>query len=322
VDSNLPDHFDVFKEKLKNIPGISDVTAESDNLIGIGTVDDKLSWPGETQDRNIVFHETWVQYRWTKAIGLEMEQGRDFDPAFGTDTSACLVNETAVRAMDLKQPVLGTKIGTHTIIGVTRDFVYNNPVRATAPLIIYLRTEGLNHVLVRLNNTQNAVAKLGLIEKVEKSITPFFPFTFSFLEDEHQGFFHGHYKIEHLVDMFGTVAIVLSCLGLFGLACFVAERRAKEISIRKVLGAGSGTIWFSLSGEFFKPVFIGFLFASPLAALSLSKLLSSASDYHLDLSWDVFALAGSLTTFLALMTVTYHAVKAASINPAQTLRTE
>jgi len=111
-------------------------------------------------------------------------------------------------------------------------------------------------------------------------------------------------------------------LGLFGLACFIAERRAKEISIRKVLGAGSGTIWFLLSGEFLKPVFTGSILAFPLAALSLSKLLSSTSDYHTNLSWDTFALAGFLTIFLALITVTYHAAKAASVNPAQALRTE
>ena len=322
VDGSLPEHFNLFKEKLKNIPDISDITAESDNLLGIGTVSNRLNWPGKTQDKDVVFHESRVQYNWTRTIGLQMEEGRDFDPAFGTDTSACLVNEAAVRAMELKQPVLGTKIGNHTIIGVTHDFVYNNPVRATAPLIVYLNTDKLNHVLVRLNNTRNTTATLNQIEKAEKSINPFYPFSFSFLEDTHQQFFNGHHKIEHLVDIFGTIATLLSCLGLFGLACFVAERRANEISIRKVLGAGSGTIWFSLSREFLRPVFVGFILASPLALLSLSKLLSSTSDYHLGLSWEIFALAGFLTTFMALITVTYHAVKAASINPAQILRTE
>jgi len=322
ADGNLPERFNLFKDKLKTIPGISDITAESDNLVGIGTVTKGLDWPGKTEDRDIVFHETWVQYNWTRTLGLQMEEGRDFDPAFGTDTSACLLNEAAVRAMELKQPVLGTKIGNHTIIGVTRDFVYNNPVRSTAPLIVYLKMDQLNHVLVRLNNTQNTILTLNEIEKAERSINPFYPFTFSFVEDTHQEFFNGHHKIERLVDLFATVAILLSCLGLFGLACFIAERRAKEISIRKVLGAGSGTIWFLLSGEFLKPVFTGLILAFPLAALSLSKLLSSTSDYRTNLSWDIFALAGLLTIFLALITVTYHATKAASINPAQALRTE
>src|SRR5579871_2510262 len=322
ADGNLPEHFDLFKDKLKNISNISSITAESDNLLGIGAASIGLDWPGKTIGRDILFHKTWVQYNWTKTIGLQMKEGRDFDPAFGADSAACLVNEAAVKAMELKQPVLGTKIDNHTIIGVTQDFVYNNPGRAIAPLIVYLNTGRLSNVLVRLNSAQNATATLSEIEKAEKSINPFYPFSFNFLDEAHQQFFNGQFRIEHLVDMFGTIAILLSCLGLFGLACFVAERRAKEISIRKVLGAGSGTIWISLSKEFLKPVFIGFVLASPLAALGLSKLLSATSDYHLDLSWDMFVLAGLATTFLALITITYHAAKAASINPAQALRAE
>jgi len=323
ADGDLPEHFDLFKEKLRNIPNVASITAENDNLVGIGTTTRDLDWPGKTPDRDILFHQTWVHYNWTKTIGLQMEEGRDFDPAFGADTSACLVNETAVRMMGLKQPVLGTKIGNHTIIGVTRDFVYNNPAWSIAPLVVYLRTNNrLNNVLVRLSNARNSSATLTEIEKAEKSINPFYPFAFRFLEDAHQRYFIGDFKIERLVNIFGTIAILLSCLGLFGLAGFIAERRAKEISIRKVLGAGSGTIWLSLSKEFLRPVFIGFIIGSPLAALALTKLMSSTGDYHLDLTWDIFALAGVMTTSMAFMTVSYHGAKTASINPAHALRME
>lgn len=322
ADGDLPDHFDLFKEKLKNIPNVSSITAESDNLVGIGTTSKDLDWPGKTPDRDIVFHQTWVHYNWTRTIGLQMEEGRDFDPAFGADTSACLVNETAVRVMGLKQPVLGAKIDNHTIIGVTRDFVYNNPAWAIAPLVVYLSPNRLNNVLLRLNNARNSSATLTEIEKAEKLINPFYPFAFRFLEDAQQRYFIGDFKIERLVNIFGTIAILLSCLGLFGLAGFIVQRRAKEISIRKVLGAGSGTIWLSLSKEFLRPVFIGFILGSPLAALALTKLLSSTGDYHLDLTWDIFALAGVMTTFLAFITVLYHGAKTAAINPAHALRME
>jgi putative ABC transport system permease protein len=322
ADGDLPQHFDLFKEKLNNIPNIAGITAESDNLVGIGSTRKDLDWPGKTPDRNIVFHQTWVHYNWTKTIGLQMAEGRDFDPAFGADTSACLINETALRRMGLKQAVVGAKIDNHTIIGVTRDFVYNNPSYAVAPLIIYLRTDGLNNVLVRLDNAGKTTTTLTEIEKAEKSINPFYPFAFHFLEDAHQRYFVGHFKIEGLVNLFGTIAILLSCLGLFGLAGFIAERRAKEISIRKILGAGPGTIWLSLSKEFLKPVFIGFIIGSPLAALALAKLLSSTSDYHLDLSWWIFAVAGAATLLIALATVSYHGLRAARINPARSLQTE
>lgn len=320
MDENLAEHFNLFKEKLKTIPGIGDITAESDNPLGIGTVSNGLNWPGKTQDRDIVFHETWVQYGWTKTMGLQMKEGRDFDPSFLRDTSACLLNEAAVRAMGLKQPV-GATIGNHIIIGVTYDFVYNNPVRATAPLIVYLRTNKLNHFLIRLSN-QNTVATLNKIQKAEKSIDPFYPFTFNFLENTHQKFFNGHYKIERLVNVFGTIAILLSCMGLFGLACFITERRAKEISIRKILGANSVNIWFSLSKEFLRPVCLGLILGSPFAALFLSKLLSSTTDYHLNISWQVFAFTALLSITIAFATISFQSIKAAIVNPVKSLRTE
>jgi putative ABC transport system permease protein len=152
-------------------------------------------------------------------------------------------------------------------------------------------------------------------------LNPGYPFAFRFVNDEHQDQFKKDFGVMQLGGIFAFMAILISCLGLYGLASFLVEQRTREISIRKVLGASGRDLWLSLCSEMLKPVVLGFVVASPLTALAMYPLLSTA-DYHIPLSWWVFALAGAGTVLIALATVSYHGLRATRVNPARTLQNE
>ncbi len=321
ADGALPGRFGLFKTEAENIPGVLHLTASTDNLIGVGGAQAGLDWPGKRADQDLIIQATWVQYDWTKTAGLTLQEGRDFSPEYGADTSACLINQTAVAKMGLTAPILGASIGGKTVIGVLKDFVFNNVGNASQPLIVYLGKGNLGHFLVRLTNDGQWKAHLAQIEKVARSLNPGYPFTFRFTNDEHQQSFKNDFGMEQLANLFASMAILISCLGLFGLASFLVEKRTKELSIRKVLGASPAGLWLSLSMEMLKPVFLAFIVATPLAAMAMSKLLT-ANDYHISLSWQIFAAAGAGAIVIALATVSYHGLRAARINPARALQTE
>lgn len=321
ADGTLPAKFELFKAKAETIPGVVNVTAGTDNLIRFGSTETGVDWPGKLPDQDFIFQTTWVQYDWTKTAGLSLAEGRDFSPAFGADTSACLVNQAAVFKMGLKEPVLGASVGGKRVIGVLRDFVINSPGKAAQPLIVYLSKKNLTHFLVRLTNDGQWKTHLSQIEAAVKELNDGYPFTFRFTDDEHQEFFKNDFGTEQLSNIFALLAILISCMGLFGLSGFVVERRMKEISIRKVLGASPAGLWYSLTKEMLKPVFIAIAAAIPLAVLALAPVLNLV-DYHISLSWWFFVVAGGGAIIVALLTVSYYGIRATRINPARLLQTE
>lgn len=321
TDGALPAKFDLFKTRVENIPGVVNLTAGTDNLIHFGNTQSGLDWPGKSADQDFIIQATWVRYDWTRTAGLKLAEGRDFSPDFGADSSTCLINQAAAVKMGLREPILGARIGKKTVIGVLKDFVFNSPGKAAQPLIVYLGKGDFGHFLVRLANDGQWKEHLSQIEKATKSLNSGYPFTFRFTDDEHQEQFKKDFGTEQLGNIFSIMAILISCLGLFGLASFLVEKRTREISIRKVLGASPAALWLSLSSEMLKPVVLGFIVAAPLAAMALSGALSVA-DYHIGLSWWFFAAAGAGTVVMALATVSFHGIRAARINPARALQTD
>ncbi|HXB35332.1 MAG TPA: FtsX-like permease family protein [Puia sp.] len=319
ANGNLADRFEVFRNAVKDLPGIVDLTASSSNALGVSNDQSGLDWPGKRSDQDLTFGALWVQYDWTKTMRLKIVAGRDFSPQFGVDTSACLLNQFAVRKMGLKEPILGAVVGGKKVIGVIQDIMWGNSLGS--PMIVYLRIGNLDHFLIRLTNDRQWKTNLSKIEKVAKALNPGYPFTFQFTDEERQQQFNGSRHLAELMNIFAAMAILISCLGLFGLASFLVERRTKEMSIRKVLGATPARLWFSLSMEMLKPVILSVIIATPLAALALKPLLATY-DYHIPLSWWIFAIAGVGAVFIALATVSYHGLRAARINPARSLQTE
>ncbi len=321
VQGNLQNKFDIVRTELSGIPGIQSVTASTSNLIFFGGFITGLQWPGKTRDQNLQIATTTVQYDWIKTAGLTLVDGRDFSPSYGTDSLACLINQAAVQRMGLKGPVIGTRLGDKTVIGVIKDFVYNGPATFPKPMVVYLGKTGMNHFFVRLKNDEHWQKNIAEVGKIIKRNNPDYPFEYSFTKEEYQKELRGLRAAVTLTTGIGIMAIFISCLGLFGLSAFLVERRTKEIGIRKVMGAGVAGIWFMLSRNFLQPVFIAFLVASPLAGFVLQKALSN-TEYRIDLSWWMFAVAGLVSFIIAIITVSVEGVKAATANPVKSLRGE
>lgn len=317
----LGGEYDVVRNELQQIQGVKSVSAGSDNLVRFGGAFNGLDWPGKTPDQDFYITATNVQYDWIKTAGFKLAEGRDFSRNYGTDTAACLINEAAAKRMGLKEPITGTKLGDNTVIGVVQDFAYNQPFSSPQPMIIYFGRNNMKHIFVRIANNEKWRENVAQIERTIKRLNPGFPFEFRFTKEEYQKNFKEFVSLKQMANVFGGMAIFISCLGLFGLSAFLAERRGKEISIRKILGARASSLWFTLSKDFLKPVFIAFLIAAPISGLVMQKVLQQM-DYHIQLSWWIFIVAALASVIIAVITVSYNSIKAAIANPVKSLRSE
>jgi ABC-type antimicrobial peptide transport system permease subunit len=324
ASAGLGANYQVFKDRVSALRGVKRISAGSDDLLNFGAGITGMDWPGKIPGHEISIMVTTVGYEWTKTTGLQLAEGRDFDRAYGTDTAACLVNEATVQRLGLKEPVLGQKLGGNPIIGVVKNFVYNNPSGIIAPMAIYLykgAPDGNSHFFVRITNDEHWRQTIVEIGAITNKLDPKHGFDYSFTKENFQHRIQEFEAFGTLATIFGGMAIFLSCLGLLGLAGFVTERRAKEMSIRKVFGASVRQVLVLLSADFLRPVLIAFLLAIPVAAWAMHMWLDNIA-YHTSLSWTVFAAAGVLALFIALATVGSLGFRTANTNPAKKLRNE
>ncbi len=312
---------DVFTNELQKIPGIHQVSAGSDNIVNFGGSITGMDYPGKIPGEEISVMVSNIGYNWTNTLHIPLVAGRDFSTSFVTDTTACIINEAAIRKMNLKEPVLGSKIGGYSVIGVFHDFVYNNPSGIIAPMLLTLKPNNLPHFFVRLSNDTESGKTITQIRNVVKKLNPGFPFEYTFTKDIYQQRFTEWDAFGLMATIFGCMAIFIASLGLFGLSSFLAERRGKEISIRKTFGASSLRIWVLLSVDFLKPVLIALLIVIP-SSVWLAHSLLAGITYHTGLSWWLFGLATGITVLIALLTVSYQATKAAIRNPVKELRAD
>ncbi|MEO8415726.1 MAG: ABC transporter permease [Ginsengibacter sp.] len=318
---DLGKKYEIFKNELKKIPGVVNTTAGNDNVLQFGGSVTGMDYPGKTPGQEISVIVSSVAYDWTKTVGIKMKEGRDFNPSFSTDSNACIINEATVQKMGLKEPIIGTRIDNNIVIGVFKDFVFNNPSGNIAPMALYLQTSNLSHILVRIRNDNNWRKTIAQIESAAKKINQDYPFDYTFSNDAFQARFDEWASVGTAASLFGGMTIFIACLGLFGLSSFVAERRSKEISIRKVFGADVKSLWLLLSKDFLKPVFIAMLIVIPVSVLLAHFLLKSIT-YHTALTWWMFTLAALITMLLALLTVSFQGIRAALSNPIKNLRNE
>ncbi|MBC9909291.1 ABC transporter permease [Chitinophaga varians] len=317
---NMAGKYDAIREAFLQIPGVQGVSAGNDDLVRYNGATNDLVWPGKTADQNFMVNISHVQYDWIRTAGLSLVEGRDFSRDFG-DTMGCILNETAVKKMGLKPPVVGTLIGNNMVIGVVKNFSFNDPFDATAPLAVFLNTGTLNHIFVRLVNNGQWQQQVQQLETAFKKTAPGFPFEFHFTQDAQERKFAGIRSTWQMISVVGTLAIIISCLGLLGLSTFMAEKRTREIGIRKVFGASIARLWFMLSADLMKPILLAFLLSAPLAAWAMQVLLQHM-DQHISLSWWIFMLAGLLAIVIALLTISVQGIRAAMTNPANSLKAE
>lgn len=317
----LAEHFDIVRRDLLEVPGVVSVSGGTDNLLHFGGYITGIQWPGKTAGQDFGMTVTSVQYDWIKTAGLQLVAGRDFSASFGGDSLSCMLNESAVRKMGLKEPLIGTKLGDHTLTGIVKDFVYNNPSGFPGPMIIYHSKGSMANIFVRMKDGGEWKQGLARLEAAVKKSHPAYPFEVRFVKEDYQRKFEGFKMMGRLAMIFGGMAIFIACMGLFALSAFVVERRTREIGIRKVMGASESGIWAMLSVDFMKPVLAAFALAVPLAAWAMQQGLQQF-EYRIALSWWIFALAGGLCFIVALGTVSWQGLKAAFSNPVHSLKAE
>jgi putative ABC transport system permease protein len=322
----LEKNYDVFKQYLSAQPGINSITGANQLPIRVGNSTFGVKWAGMKDKENILFATLRVDYDFERAMNVTIKEGRGFSRNFGADsTSSVIINETAARAMQLKDPVGKTvsfQDGDHpaTIIGVVKDF-HSNSMRAQIdPLIITLSPGEAYHVLVHIDPAKINTA-LSSMEKAWERFNPSFPFSYHFMSEDFDRMYRSEQMIGRLAAAFTVLAIIIACLGLFGLSTFTAQQRTREIGIRKVLGASIGSIVTLLSKEFLILIFIAIIIAAPLAGYFMHNWLQNFA-YHVNLSAWVFVITGCLALVVALLTVSIQTVKAAMMNPIKSLRTE
>lgn len=269
-----------------------------------------------------------IDYDYLRTMGMEIVKGRNFSRDFGTDSAAVIINETTAGTLGYSDPV-GQHIyrssdqpGTvkpYTIIGVVKNFHFESMKRDIGMLGLFLEKGG---GLVSLKiNAANATSIIQYAERKWKAIAPDMPFSFKFMDAEFAEIYSAEQRVGKIALIFSVLAILIACLGLFGLAAFIAEQRTKEIGIRKVLGASVSNVVTMLSKDFVKLVAVSFCIAAPVAWWSMNKWLQDFV-YRINIAWWVFAAAGILALVIALFTVSFHAIKAALSNPVKSLRTE
>lgn len=328
VEGELSKHqkYQLFKDQALKMPGIAmvDRSSEAPHAMGF-VVADPINWEGKPADANVGFKPSSVGYDFIKLMNLDIVEGRDFSSNISTDSAlAFMVNETAVKEMNLEQPI-GKWVSAWNkkgkIVGILKDYHTHSLHEPIKPIIIDVKEyEYFGVILVRTKPGETKTA-LASLEKVYSDINPNYPFDYQFIDQEYQALYQSEQVVAGLSNIFALLAILVSCLGLLGLAIFSAGQRLKEVSIRKVLGASVQQIILLLSKDFLSLIGWSFALAAPISWLVMSDWLQSFA-YRIDLSWWIFAFAGLMITIIASLIISSQSFKVAFSNPIDALKSD
>lgn len=319
----LFNHYDALRHELLNSGKVADVALASYTTTGFWD-NNELEWSGQTAiQKGMEYRNVNVTPEFGKTVGWTVVQGRDFSRDYATDSGGMILNQAAVRATGFKEPI-GKQVKLfgkpYTIIGVVKDMLTNSPFDAVEPAVFvengYKRT-----ITIRVRPGESMHEALSQMEPIFKRYNPGSPFLYQFNDEQYAQKFDEESRMGSLASLAAALAIFISCLGLFGLAAFVAEQRTRELGVRKVLGARVLHVWGLLSGDFVKLVILSMLIAMPIAYWAMHQWLLNYA-IHAPLSWWIFVVAGGGILAITFLTVSYHALKAAMMNPAKSLRTE
>ena len=318
-----PKKVEPFRQEVMRLPSVASATTTMSLPVDVQSSSGDLKWPGKDPNLGTSVSVLAVGGDFIRTMNIKLLAGRDFRVESPADSSNYIINEATAKMMGISDPI-GKEAtfwyGKGRIVGLMKDFHLNSLHQAISPLILCFDARNTSYLLVktRAGQTQQAIANL---EKLSKAFNPNYPFTYHFVDEAYEKLYQSEQQVNTLVNYFGVLAILISCLGLFALAAFTAEQRTKEIGVRKVLGASVPNIVGLLSKDFLKLVLIALVLASPLAWWALDKWLGSF-QYHEELTWWIFAVAGVLAVVIAFLTVSYQSVKAALMNPVTSLRSE
>jgi putative ABC transport system permease protein len=320
-----------FKQEVKQLSGVDNATLTSAlPTAGYG------NWTSLFEDRALdqkraVHSQRWsVDEDYLGTLGIKLKSGRNFSREMPTDSSAVIINEAAAKLLSYANPLdqllyapadnLLKKINTYHIIGVIKDFNFQSLRKNVAPMALIL-DEDRGALSVRIHAGADIPSLMAKVKDKWKELSPNQEFAYSFMEQDFDGLYRAEQRIGRIFLSFSSLAILIACLGLFGLVAYAAEQRTREIGIRKVLGAGISTIVRMLSRDFIKLVLLSILIASPLAWLAMHKWLQGFA-YRIDISLWIFIGAGLIALFIAVVTVSFQTIRAAVANPVKSLKSE
>jgi ABC-type antimicrobial peptide transport system permease subunit len=320
----LEDHFNTIRADFLKSRSIVELAESSSPLTAVHNARHDVSWNTKDPSMTSDFANIRVTSEYGKTVGWQFVTGRDFDKQLLTDSSAVILNQAAVKYMGFKNPVgeiIRFNNKDHVVIGVVKDMVMTSPYDPAKQTIFYLDNSDFDNIIIRINPKISGHDAISKIAAVFKTYSPAVPLSYNFVDDDYAKKFNSEERIGDLATVFAALAIFISCLGLFGMASFMTEQRVKEIGVRKVLGASVFKLWQLLSNQFVKLVLISLLIAIPAAYYFMHNWLQNY-QYRTELSWWIFAAAGTGSLLITLLTVSFQAVKAAIANPVKSLRTE
>jgi len=320
---DIHNHFEAVKYDLLKSGAVSSVAESGSPVTDIWSDQSGFSWEGMAPGLQPDFNVVHVSPEFGKTINWQIKEGRDFSKDFLSDSSALIVNEAAVKFMSMKDPV-GKSIKWYRqfhIIGVVKDMVMTSPYEPVTPTVFSELNGDSGLTDIRLDPRMGTAEALGKIEAVFKRYDPGSPFTYEFTDTTYAKKFADEERTGKLAGFFTFLAIFISCMGLFGMASFMAEQRTKEIGVRKVLGATVVNLWTLMSKDFVILVVISLILATPVAYYFMSNWLNRYK-YNDGLSWWIFVLTAIGALFITLLTVSYQSIKAAMANPVKSLRSE
>jgi ABC-type antimicrobial peptide transport system permease subunit len=322
-DGKLKENRASFLSEIKNINSVVNASGADGDFFGnAGHSGGGINWEGKDPAIGIEYYGVGVDYGFMEMMGLKMTEGRAFSKEFGPDDSTVIFNESAIAAMQLKNPV-GKIVSLwgkrKKIIGIVKDFHFESLYKKVGPAFLtYSSKPSTILVKIKAGTEQNSLAQ---IAAVYKKFNDGLSLDYKFMDDDYQALYSSEQRVAVLSRYFAGIAIIISCLGLFGLAAFTAQKRQKEIGIRKVVGASVNSLAFLLSKDFLKLIIIALLIAFPLSWWAMNQWLQNFA-YRTSIGAGVFVLAGSSMLIITLLTISFQAIKAAIANPVKSLRTE
>ncbi len=324
IDDVIKSNIDVVKQKLLEQPEILSASISHDLPINYGGYGSSgIEWEGKNPEDDIIMNFAKVDEDYLSTFNIKLVQGRFFSKEFSTDSSAVVINETALKMMGLADP-LGKKITMWgdelTIIGIVKDIHYKKLDAVSGPLVLRYMSDWSNLLFLKIspNNVNNTI---DYVENVLSDLGTQVPFRYTFFDEDIDQLYKSEQRMGKLFTYFSIIAIIISCLGLFGLSSFMAERRAKEIGIRKVLGATSTNLTYLLTSEFTKWVIIANIISWPIAYYFMEEWLQEFA-YRIDISFWIFPISCIGTLFIAFATVAYQTIRAANLNPIDSIKYE
>jgi ABC-type antimicrobial peptide transport system permease subunit len=323
VEGSVKEKLEPFLSAVKNLPGVVNASSGAHSFLGQQSSTTGLEWEGKNPEDLTQFEVVQVNYDMLQTLGIGMSGGRAFSREFGTDSTRIIFNEAAIKAMGMKEPV-GKTVRLwgeeRQIVGVSKNFHFQSLHEAVKPLFFILAPGATWNVMVKMEvgKEKETLSRLGAFYR---EFNPGFVFDYQFLDTDYQALYAAEKRVSVLSKYFAGLAILISCLGLYGLAAFTAQRRRKEIGIRKVLGLNEMGIVYLLVGSFTRIVAVAIGIALPLSYLLTSRWLADFA-YKIDLQWWYFVGAGGVVLLVSWLTVGFQAVKAALVNPVTTLKSE